>query len=630
MSGGGIFNIGTSALLAYQRAMQVTGHNIANVGTEGYSRQQVDLATRTPLPTGFGSLGTGVAATGVDRVADRFVDMRLLLNSSAESYERTYAEFASQIDDLLGDPNSGLTPALSQFFGAVQDVATDPTSTAARQQLITQGQALVDRFAQLESRIDDQRAIANGRIGSSVEEINQLAGGIADLNRQIVESRGRTGGHAANDLLDQRDRLVRELSERVSVSTLEQDDGSLNVYIGRGQGLVVGLEAAPLVVEPDPADPRRLEVGFRSGGAFVPATASLTGGSLGALLELRGSLLDPASNGLGRVGVGLTELFNAAHEAGMDLDGQLGGAFFGRPEPEVLVDRRNAAAGMPTLAVTDVSQLEASDYELRFDGAAWSVRRLSDGAALGTLPSGGALTFDGLTLDLDAVAGEAAGDRFVLKPLRVAGDLDVRLTDPRAVAAALPVRVEASSANTGSGNVQSVSIIDAADAALTDPVDVEFVAGEFVAGGVTVPLHPSGDTTIDVNGWRLVVRGTPAEGDVFAVRDNAGGVGDNRGALALATVADFRELSGGTATLAEGYSAVVADVGVKTRRAQLNADVHARLLDDARAQRESVSGVNLDEEAANLLRYQQAYQAAAQVISTAGTMFDALLYAVRR
>lgn len=627
---GGLFGTGTSALLSYQRALQVTGHNIANVGTEGFSRQRLDLVTRTPEMTGFGALGTGVAPASVSRVVDAFVEIRLGMNLSAEAYERTYAEFAAQLDGLLADPGAGLTPALGRLFAAVEDVATDPTSTAARQQLISEAQALVDRFAQLEGRIADQRAIVGGRIASSVEEINQLAAGVAELNARIVEARGRLSGREPNDLLDQRDVLVRQLAERVAVNTVEQSDGSVNVYIGRGQALVIGNETSQLLAGPMGADPNRLEILLRSGASNVPVTEFMSGGSLGAMLELRDQLLDPASNALGRVAIALVEGFNELHTAGMDLRGQLGQPFFGLPAPEILAQRSNAATGLPALEIRDPGALEASDYQLRFNGTDWVVRRLADGRTVGTIPAGGTLEFDGLDLDLSGVGSASAGDTFLLRPARVAGGLEVLVTDPRAVAAALPVRAEADPANSGSARVLALTVSDSGDAALRDPVSIEFSGGNYLVNGTPVPPDPSGDTVLEANGWRLVLRGTPAEGDVFEVVDNAGGIGDNRGALALAGLALDRRLAGGTATLAESYAALVSEVGVKTRRAKINADVQGRLLAEARSQRENISGVNLDEEAANLLRYQQAYQASAQMIAVAGSLFDTLLAAVRR
>lgn len=629
MSGNGIFGIGASGLLAYQRALQTTGHNIANVGTEGYSRQRVDLDARLPSTTGFGSLGNGVTVSGVNRIADHFVEMRLIGNTANEAFHRTYAEFADQIDNLVADPEGGLAPALDNFFNAVQELASDPTSTAARQQLLSEGEALTSRFAQLESRIEDQRRLANGRIQGTVDEVNQIASGIAELNEQIIASRGRSGG-PPNDLLDSRDQLLRDLAERVSVSTLEQSDGSINVYAGRGQALVVGVETTALSAQPSPLDPTRLEIGLRNGATFVPVTNSITGGELGALLDVRNTLLDPASQSLGRLAVGITEQFNQAHANGMDLSGLLGGDFFGRPAAAIRADSGNSATGTPTLAVSDSGALEASDYELRFDGANWALRRLSDGQQLATLAPGSSHNFDGLDLDLAGVAGAATGDRFLLQPTRVTSDLEVLITNPRSIAAALPVRAEAAAGNAGGASIETLAVSDPTHPQLRDPVDVQFTGGNFVAGAVVVPLDPSGETTIDVNGWQLVVRGTPADGDVFSVADNVGGIGDNRNALALAGIADQRAMGNGTTTLNETYAELVSDIGVKTRRAQLNADVQAGLLGESQAQRDSISGVNLDEEAANLIRFQQAYEASAQVIAAAGTMFDSLLAAVRR
>ncbi|MBN1238768.1 MAG: flagellar hook-associated protein FlgK [Gammaproteobacteria bacterium] len=631
MSGGGVLGIGVSALLAAQRALQVTGHNIANVNTEGYSRQRLDLAARAPQTAGFAAIGSGVELDGVERVVDQFVNLRLGMRTSAEAHQRTLAEFAGQVNNLLGDAESGLASAMQQFFAAVQDVGNDPTSTAARQALIAQGQSLADRFRQLDARLEDQSAIVTGRIGASVTEINELAAGIAELNRAIVDAQGRGGGVPPNDLLDKRDELLRKLSERVSVDTVEQSDGSLNVYVGKGQALVVGYDATRLQLRSQTGESNAVAIGYDHGAGFVDVTSLLRGGGeVGALLEVRDEFIDPATRDLGRIALSLATRFNAQHGLNMDLDGALGGDFFSIDLPPAAAGEGNAASGEPQVAVNDVSALAATDYSLRFDGTDWTLRRLSDGQDVGTLPNGGSLDVDGLTFDLGGVTGAAAGDSFLLRPIRVAGGIGVRVTDPRAVAAALPIRAEAAVPNAGGAAVHSIEVLDASDPALGSSVDIVFTGGSYVVGGNVVPLDPSGDTVVGANGWQLVLRGTPAEGDVFEVRTNAGGIGDNRGALALAALETERVMTGGSASFGESYAELVAGVGVRTRRAEINADVEARMLEDARAQRENVSGVNLDEEAANLLRHQQAYQAAAQVIATAGNMLDSLLQTLRR
>ena len=550
----GVFGIGTSALLAYQRALSVTGQNIANVGNENYSRQRIDLAVRNPQFSGAGWYGQGVDVAGVQRIADQFVQRQVLDNTAGSARQQVYYQYAQRADNLLADAEAGLAPVLQQFFAAVQDVANDPTSTAARQVLLSQGEALADRFAFLQRRLDDQRQVVEGQIGAAVDEINGLAAGIAELNQKIAEGIGQSGGAPPNDLLDQRDAMIEQLSGLVSVQTLAQGDGTVNVMIGNGQNLVMGSTATVLTAQSLGADPSRTEIAVVNPGSTVGITDIISGGELGALLDVRRELLDPAQNALGRTAVGLALSFNELHRQGVDLDGVAGGDFFQVPPGEVLVGRGNTASGAPTLTFTDASALTAGDYRASFDGVEWRLTRIGSATPLATTPPGGTLAADGFELDMSGIADATAGDSFDIRPTRTAAaGLGVAITDPRAFAAALP---------------------------------------------------PA----------------TPGESVV----------GDNRNALALAGLASERVLANGTTSISASYNELVANVGVKTRQAQLSAEAQGRMLEASRAQRESISGVNLDEEAANLLRYQQAYAAAAQVIATAGTMFDTLLMAVRR
>ena len=549
----GVLGIGTSALLAYQRALSVTGHNIANVGTEGYSRQRVDLAMRNPEFAGVGWIGQGVDIDGVNRITDQFVQRQLLDNTAGAGRQQVFHQYAQRADNLLADPEAGLAPVLQQFFAAVQDVANDPTSTTARQVLLSQGEALADRFAFVQRRMDEQRQLVEGQIGAAVTDINGLAQGIAGLNQQIADALG-SSSQPPNDLLDRREALLEQLASKVSVQTLAQGDGTVNVLIGSGQSLVVGNQATRLVAQPMGGDLERTEIAVVSPNSSIRVTGLLSGGELGALLDVRREILDPAQNMLGRTAVGLALSFNELHQQGVDLDGRPGGEFFRLPQPEVLAARGTAATTPPTVTYTDAGALTTSDYRLNFDGVEWQLTRSGSPVVLAAGAPDGVLTADGLEIDLASITGAVAGDSFELRPTRrAAAQLGVAITDPRAFAAALP------------------------------------------------PDDPQ--TSV---------------------------AGDNRNALALAGLATDRVLANGTTSIAASYSELVANVGVKTRQAQLSADAQGRMLDASRAQRDSVSGVNLDEEAANLLRYQQAYQAAAQVIAVAGTMFDTLLGAVRR
>jgi flagellar hook-associated protein 1 len=547
----GILGIGTSGLLAFQRGLTVTGHNIANAATDGYSRQRVDLNTRTPQFAGNGYIGTGVEVGGISRIFDQFVENQLRGATSSSAQYSLFHDYAKRVDALLANPDSGLAPGLQRFFAAVQDVTTDPTSLPARQVMIAEAESLSDRFGSLFQQLENQRTLVNGQIETTVDEINSLAQALAGLNQGIVGAMGRAGGAPPNDLLDQRDRLVRDLAERVNVTTVLQDDGALNVFIGNGQSLVVGNTASELVAAPLGEDPMQVGIGYAgTGGTISDITRFMTGGRLGALLDLRTSVLDTAQNSLGLTAVGLAHAFNAQHREGQDLQGAPGLDFFKAPEPEVLARRGNSATGAPLVSIGDLDRLTSEDYRLRFNGTDWELRRASNSQLVGDWAS------VGLAIDVGTVSGAAAGDSFLIRPTRsAAADIGVAIGDPRKVAAAQ-----------GNGN--------------------------------------------DGNG--------------------AVAVGDNRNALKLAGLQDARFLAGGTATIEGTYNTMIGEVGTRTRQAEIAAQSQQRLLDEARNMRDSISGVNLDEEAANLLRYQQAYQAAAQVIAVSSTLFDTLLMAVRR
>ena len=541
---GGMLGIGTSGLQAYQRALATTSHNISNATTEGYSRQRVELSARPPERAGNSFFGTGVQVSAVTRIADQFVESQLRTATSASQQFSVFHDYAKRVDSLLAEADSGLSPGLQRFFGAVQDVANDPTSNAARQVLLSEAESLVDRFRFLDQRLGEQRDLVNGQIASTVEEINGLADALARVNTDIVTALGR--GATPNDLLDQRDTLVRALAERVSVTTTEQDDGALNVFIGNGQSLVLGSRSNPLVARPLGEDPAQLDVGF---GQTSPIDISrlITGGRLGALLDVRGSVLDVAQNSLGRTAIGLAEAFNEQHRQGQGLDGTIGRDFFQVPQPEVLPSKQGLVP--PQVTISDAGMLGTGDFRLvavdngEGEGVDWQLRGVPGGQLIGDPGT------VGLKIDTDDISGAVAGDSFLIRPTRTAAaQIATVIDDPRAVAAA-------------------------------------------------------------------------AEG---------GNVGDNSNALALGALQEDRFLAGGTSTLEGSYGTLIAEVGTRTRQAEIAAQAQARLLEQAQAQRESISGVNLDEEAANLLRFQQAYQAAAQVVSVTSTLFDTLLSAVRR
>jgi flagellar hook-associated protein 1 FlgK len=559
------------------------------------------------------------------------------VQTSTSAFEQTnnYYNLASQVDNLLADPQVGLTPGLENFFNAVQEVSNDPTSIAARQVMLTESESLIDRFSYLYDRLDNLRTDSNNQIDSYVAEINSLAQSIADLNDDIVIATGRSSGATPNDLLDQRDALVGKLSELVSVRTLDQDDGSTSVFIGNGQPLVLGKDASQLSSQATGIDPFNRDISIVNNGIPVPITEFITGGKLGGVLEFRDGMLNEAQNSIGRIAVGLATDFNAQHRAGMDLDGDINLAYFSEPAPEILPATANT--GTIAVSITDTSQLTLDDYQLSIVGGNVEIRRYSDGQLLQTSSTAAPFTINGLTIDATSAAN---GDEYLVRPTRVAArDVGTLLRDPRDIAAAGAVISEAGSANTGSAQATLPDTVDVTNPALLNTVQITFTspttfdvfdvtAGVNLATGVAYdPADPA--DTITYNGWTFDLSGAAATGDSFEVSSNAGGVGDNRNALALAGLQDAGTLSGGNATYSESYNQLVGSVGVQTRKAEITAASQEKLLSDAISTREAISGVNLDEEAANLLRYQQAYQASAQVIATANSLFDTLLNAVR-
>ncbi len=338
---GDIFGTGVSGLLAFQRALGTTGHNISNVNTEGYSRQRVELNARPPQGTGSGFIGTGVEVATVARVYDGFLTAQVRAYTSTHSQLQEFYRLAGQVDNLLADPQAGLTPGLQRFFNAVHGVANDPSSIPARQVMLGEGQALIDRFRYLGERLGNLGEGVNTQIRNSVNDINSYAQALADINRRIVQAQGTVSGQPANDLLDQRDALIARLAERVAVSTVAQDDGALNVFIGNGQTLVLGGNAYPLTATADPYDPTRLEISY--GTANV--SDQLVGGSLGATLDFRARILDPARNELGRLATGLAFSFNAQQRADLNLNDALGGDFFAPAAPAVRPRSSNTGGG---------------------------------------------------------------------------------------------------------------------------------------------------------------------------------------------------------------------------------------------------------------------------------------------
>ncbi|MDA8825981.1 flagellar hook-associated protein FlgK [Luminiphilus sp.] len=550
--------IGTTALSALQRAISTTGQNIANVNTDGYSRQSVTFSARPAQDIGAGYLGSGVQVTSIDRAYSQFMANDVQQRTASSGYYSLYANAAERVDSMLGDPSTSITQAMDSFFASAEAVANSPTSLPERQVMLSNAETLVQRFDYIVGRVDDVTKEMNSQIAGAVSEINQLAGGIATLNEEIAKVSGRTGG-LPNDLLDQRDALIVQLSSLVDTKTLAQDDGSLNVFIGRGQPLVTGAVAETLATQTDP------DLGSTSIvtlSAFVAGSSDvsdfLTGGKLGAALTVTDEVVNPTRRELNLLAVGFAETVNAIQEGGDDLQGVNGTALFTETEgvvktaPSVDDSTANSGNAAVTFTVTDAKLLTGDSYRVDYTATGVNLRNLTTDAVttLGASPA----TVDGVQITYTAQvatggAGANQGDAFIVDPVFQASRfLEVKIDDPAKIAAA----------------------------------------------------------------------------------SNGGAAGNNSNMLAMIELRDQSLLKGSTATYGEVYNNLLSDVAVRTQRAQSSAETETALLSSALDRQSSLQGVNLDEEAANLVRYQQAYQAAAQIVAVANEVFDTLLRATSR
>lgn len=635
---------GLSGLTAFRSVLDTTSHNIANASTEGYSRQRVELDANNPQLAGAGYIGSGVSATNVSRLYDAFLSTQYRSSSTAVSELETYLNFANQIDGVLADENIGLSTALQDFFNAVQAVADDPTSIPARQVLLTEGEVLENRFATLDRLFDGVSTQVNGSLQGNIDEVNSLSENIALINDRIASALGGSDDNLPNDLLDQRDKLIDDLSQLVNVKTNEQKNGAVNVFIGNGQTLVLGNTNNTLALQPSTLDPTRVDVIFQQGGANTAITQFMTGGEIGGALRFKDEVLDEAVHALGEIAIGLSFSVNNQHANGIDLEGEQGLNFFSTAN--ITHVKADVNAGSLAVSVSDPSQIINSDYRVTTDGTAlpntaYNITRLSDNTSIsGVISSGTSVDYDGLTFDLSSA--NVNNEYRVISSTRYAAEnFSLALTDPKDIAVALPVVSEQTVSNSGTGGLSNVAVTGLSASSLPAGVVLTYdntLKQYTVSNATGGPLAydaatNNGDSyTVNVAGFgdiSFTLTGQPDEGDTFSLVDNSGGTGDNRNGHFLAGLQTNLSLSGGTASFQDVYGQVIADVGRRTQSAEVNAAAQNGLLAQTIASKDAVSGVNLDEEAANLIRFQQAYQAASQVVLTSRTIFETLLGAFR-
>ncbi|TAN64722.1 MAG: flagellar hook-associated protein FlgK [Methylobacter sp.] len=612
---GGLLATSLSGLMAAQRSLETVQHNISNVNTEGYSRQRVEQGTKPAQFTGDGYIGQGVNVTNVTRSYDQFINKQLSSSLSAFGDVDHYHQLATSVDNLMADPTTGIAPVMNRFFNAVNEVANDPASIPSRQVLLSESSNLAQSFNTMSGRFEEIRTQNNNDMGAMVNDINSLAKSIADLNVQITADLGKTQGlRKPNDLLDKQDALLSKLAEIVNVSVLPQKDGASSVFIGNGQALVLNGGAASFTTLQSQFDPTKMGIGIKTANGITDITSQISGGSLAGSLRFRDEVLDPAQQQLGRVAAGLAMDFNALHKKGFDLSGLPGADVFNFSATSIPViqNSRNSGNAVVTASFQDVNvkpsaaaNLDYSDFTLKYAGGVnYTLTRARDNQVINltagpTVPPVAnvfALSFAAdqpanidatdlpgidITVDLNGKT-ISVGDEFLTRPTySAAREIGVAIDDPRKIAAATNIEV---------------------DPATNKPVP---------------KLDELGVPVVD------------ALGNPVYVTINGPMPGDNRNALQLADLGNQLRMLGGSASFNGAYGQIVSGVGTLTRAAELGSSAQEALLNQAKGSRESLAGVNLDEEAANLIKFQQAYQASAQSISIVKSLFDTLIGAVR-
>jgi len=631
-----IYAIGVSALNAAQAGLTTTSNNIANVNTAGYSRQEIVQSSQFSQNTGSGYFGQGVNVTTVVRRYDQFLGAQVLEAQTQASNLSTQLGLSQQVSNLLGDSSGGLTTTLQDFFTSVNAVSNAPQSVPARQTLIGSAQSLVNRFQSLNQSLTQIRDGLNGQISDSVSLINSYSKQIASLNDKIVQAQANDPSQPPNDLLDQRDQLVNQLSQEIRVSTVKQSDGTMNVFIGNGQSLVLGTQASALKAVPSATDPTALEVAYDNGGTITRIQqSSLQGGNLGGYISFRQTVLDPAVNALGRIAMGFADTFNQQQQQGMDLNGALGSAMFTSAVPRVTAATSNVGNGVLTATVNSTSALTGDDYSVQFDGTKYNVLDTTSNSVVQSftaaqLATAQTVTGTGITLQLSGT--NTTGDSFLVRPTADgASGISLSITDPTKIAAASPVRSNAPTTNLGTGVIAAATVVPGLplNVNLQQPITITFtspttytVAGTGAPAGVQA--YTSG-AAITINGWTTQISGTPSAGDTFTVKQNTNATTDGTNILLMAALQTANTLANGTTSYQGAYGQLIGQVGTQTRELTVTSQAQTSLLAQVTKSQQAVSGVNLDEEAANLLKYQQAYQAAGKAMQIANTMFDTIL-----
>ncbi|MFC6300134.1 flagellar hook-associated protein FlgK [Pseudomonas sp. CCM 7893] len=675
-----LLNIGMSGLNAAQGSLSVLSNNIANVNTPGYSRQQSAQSANASNQFGGVFIGSGTTLADVRRVYNQYLDTAYQNSTSLNSDAKAYLDQIGAVDKTLSDKTTGMSSVLSAFFASVQTAAANPSDVSARQVLLTSAQTLSNRFNAISSQLNQQKESINGQLSTMSDQVNQLTSSIASLNKQIAQVQGSSSNAPAN-LLDARTEAVRSLNELVGVTATEKN-GQFSVTLGTGQALVTGATSNPISAVPSKSDSSQYTIQMDMGTLSIDLGSVISGGSIGGLLRYRSDALMPAINDLGRIAIATADTVNNQLGQGLDLNGEFGSSLFKDINSAAAIAQRSqgtagnsTGSGNLNVSIKDSSKLSTYDYNVTFtSGNQYNVVR-SDGKSMGSFDTTTSPppVIDGFTLALDGKGPMSAGDSFKVSPTASgASNIGTELTDANKIAFAGPLAGDASKTNQGTGTFTPptltvpLDIHGGADTAqlrtgIEHSMPVKMVFDKPAADGTQkytvndAQGNPIGTGSIipgqgnkitinvpmrDANGALVVpaksfsfdttVGGSPAGGDSTTFSFNASGSKDNRNAqelLNLQTKASvgLADGSGGGVSLVAANSRLVSQVGSKASQASVDNSATGALLTANKAARNSVSQVNLDEEAGDMIKFQQYYTASSQIIKAAQETFATLI-----
>ncbi|SFT90782.1 flagellar hook-associated protein 1 FlgK [Pseudoalteromonas sp. DSM 26666] len=664
-----LLNIANSGIRANSELLQTTSKNIANVNTEGYVRERTEFTTMIDNQVGRGQ---------TYRLLNEFAQKQLNRDTSNKSFFDQFVSEASRVDQIFSEKSNSLSTSINSMFNNVQEALNQPSSTVARSLVMSDAQNLIDQMDRLAGIVSEQKAVVNEQLEIFSEEANTLIESISSLNQEIAGVHGTKNEADASSAYNERDKAIRDLSKLIDIETLDGPNGEKQVFMGTGEAVVMqngSFNLFSISGDPD-ANFKELRLDV-NGGQAVPLEIDPTKlkGKIGGLLAFRDDILVPAQNQIGQMGIALADSFNQQNRLGMDANGELGGDIFDIPTVSAFVYQANTGTAnmSATVEAGKGSELPASDFVITYTGNPneVSIQPIDNKseplgtASLATIPPSGIIDSAAITsgesfgLELNVTGAGNAGDQFQVKlNSGAAGNISLTTGRGEDIALASPIRTADGLDNTGTGTISPGDVSDVTTGSFTNPLGlangpISIVktanANEYQLtdgnGTTTFTVTPPANNILaqagppyDGYGFDFNIEGVPATGDTFNLEFNEGGFDDNRNGQKLADLQNTdlvrqNVVASASAdnhkTLNQAYAGLVTDVGVVTSQAKTNGAAFDALAQQSEAWYESLSGVNLDEEAANLLRFQQSYAASAQVLTAARAIFDTLLSAAR-